>query len=166
MARSFDHEKLDVYQLELRFVAWADDLIDEVLEKGMPRTRLTCDHLDRPGLSMTLNTAEGNGKRQRHIRGRFFDDARGSTGECGACLDLLVAKKACDRERIADGKDMLVRIFEMLTKLVNRYSTDERVGEMEVEYRTQGRLDEDEGSEHMSGVGSTTTTNDDDEDES
>ena len=162
MARTFDHEKLDVYQLELHFVAWADDLIDEVLEKGLPRTRLTCDHLDRAGLSMTLNTAEGNGKRQRHIRGRFFDDARGSTGECGACLDLLVAKKACGRERTADGKDMLVRIFEMLTKLVNRYSTDERVGEPEVEYGTRGRLD-DEDSGLMSYVDSTTTTNDDNE---
>jgi four helix bundle protein len=165
VARVFDHEKLDVYQVELRFVAWADDLIDEVLARSLPRTRLTCDHLDRAGLSMTLNTAEGNGKRQRHIRGRFFDDARGSTGECGACLDLLVAKKACDRERIADGKDMLVRIFEMLTKLVNRYSTDERVGEVEVEYHVESRLGDDGDSPLMSRVDSTTTTNDDNDDE-
>jgi four helix bundle protein len=165
VARTFDHEKPDVYQLELRFVAWADDLIDEVLAKSLPRTRLTCDHLDRAGLSMTLNTAEGNGKRQRHIRGRFFDDVRGSTGECGACLDLLVAKKACDRERIADGKDMLVRIFEMLTKLVSRYSTDERVGETEVGYPARSCVDEDEDSRLMSQVGSTTTTNDDNDDE-
>ena len=164
MGRRFDHEKLDVYQLELCFVAWADELIEEVMAKKLPRTRLTCDHLDRAGLSMTLNTAEGNGKRQRHIRGRFFDDARGSTGECGACLDLLVAKKACTPERIMDGKDMLVRIFEMLTKLVNRYSTEERVGEPEAEYRVRGLCGGD-GSGLASRACSTTTTNDDNDDE-
>ncbi|HUT34977.1 MAG TPA: four helix bundle protein [Planctomycetota bacterium] len=134
MTRQFDHEKLDVYQLELKFIAWADILIGEVEAAAGRRVRHVTDHLDRASLSMLFNTAEGNGKRQRFTRGKFFDDARGSTAECAGCLDALVAKRACPVERIGEGKEMLVRIFEMLTKLVERFSTDERVGEDEMPY--------------------------------
>ena len=134
MARQFDHEKLDVYQLELKFIAWADILIEEVEAAAGRRVRHVTDHLDRGSLSMLFNTAEGNGKRQRFTRGKFFDDARGSTGGCAGCLDALVARRACAVERTAEGKEMLVRIFEMLTKLVDRFSTNDRVGEDEVPY--------------------------------
>lgn len=118
----FDHEKLDVYQLELAFVGWVTELLAEVSSE--PRTREVRDQLDRASLSALLNTAEGNGKRQRQIRAKFFDDARGSATECAACLDALVAKKACKVERILPGKEMLVRIAQMLTKLVQLYSPD------------------------------------------
>src|SRR5215510_9022452 len=94
----FDHEKLDVYQLELRFIAWVTPLIDEARKAGATRAREVCDQLDRASLSALLNTAEGNGKRQRQIRAKFFDDARGSATECAACLDALVAKKAAKEE--------------------------------------------------------------------
>ena len=154
MARQFDHEKLDVYHLELKFIAWADILMEEVETASGRRVRHVTDHLDRASLSMLFNTAEGNGKRQRYTRGKFFDDARGSTGECGGCLDALVAKRACPTERIGEGKEMLVRIFEMLTKLVDRFSTDERVGEDEVPYgeaspgsRKQGKAGFDDDDE-------------------
>ncbi|MGV3723532.1 MAG: four helix bundle protein [Actinomycetota bacterium] len=118
----FDHEKLDVYQLELAFLGWVTALLDEL--KAEPRTREVRDQLDRASLSSLLNTAEGNGKRQKQVRARFFDDARGSATECAACLDALVAKKACGVERIKPGKEMLVRIAQMLTKLVQLYSSD------------------------------------------
>jgi len=134
MTRQFDHERLDVYQLELKFIAWSDALIDEVASAASRRARHVADHLQRASLSMLFNTAEGNGKRQRLTRGKFFDDARGSTAECAACLDAFVAKGACPAERTAEGKEMLVRIFEMLTKLVDRFSTGERVGEPEAAY--------------------------------
>jgi four helix bundle protein len=48
------------------------------------------EQLDRASLSVLLNTAEGNGKRQGQ-RAKFFDDARGSAFECAACLDASVA---------------------------------------------------------------------------
>jgi four helix bundle protein len=118
----FDHGKLDVYQLELAFVGWvAELLLDVKYETGVREVR---DQLDRASLSSLLNTAEGNGKRQRQLRAKFFDDARGSATECAACLDALVAKKACDRERIRPCKEMLVRIAQMLTKMVQLYSSD------------------------------------------
>src|SRR5262245_59369261 len=94
LAMQFDHEKLDVYQLALEFISWATALMAEVKQDRGNRVTEVCDHLDRASLSVLFNTAEGNGKRRRQIRAKFFDDARGSGAECGACLDALVAKGA------------------------------------------------------------------------
>ena len=119
----FDHEKLDVYQLELRFIAWVTNLLEEVSQLAKSKTREVCDQLDRASLSALLNTAEGNGKRQRQGRAKFFDDALGSATECAACLDALVAKRATQEERILDGKKMLMRIVSMLCGLIDRFDS-------------------------------------------
>jgi four helix bundle protein len=120
-AAMFDHEKLDVYRLELQFITWVTPLLEEVSRVAGGRTREVCDQLDRASLSALLNTAEGNGKRQRQVRAKFFDDARGSATECAACLDALVAKKILPPERIGSGKDLLLKIVSMLSGLVNRF---------------------------------------------
>jgi four helix bundle protein len=120
-APMFDHEKLDVYQLELAFVAWVTELLEEVARRTSGRTAEACDQLDRASLSALLNTAEGNGKRQRQGRAKFFDDARGSATECAACLDALVAKRVASEARVREGKLMLVRIVSMLCGLVERF---------------------------------------------
>lgn len=117
----FDHEKLDVYQIALAFVAWVTPLLNEIRKTADGFHREVCDQLDRSSLSALLNTAEGNGKRQGRQRAKFFDDARGSAVECAACLDALVAKKLISPDRITDGKAMLLRVVEMLTKLVQRF---------------------------------------------
>ncbi len=62
MQRQLDHEKLDVYQLELQFVAWATDLMAELsgaLDAKSRRMTETFDHLERASLSSLFNTAEG-----------------------------------------------------------------------------------------------------------
>ena len=117
----FDHEKLDVYHLELDFIGWVTPLLEEAARHSAGKTREVCDQLDRASLSTLLNTAEGNGKRQRQVRAKFFDDARGSATECAACLDALVAKKIAPEERIISGKKMLVRIVSMLCGLIDRF---------------------------------------------
>jgi four helix bundle protein len=121
LATKFDHEKLDVYRYELEFIAWATPLLDEAGMAAKGRTREVCDQLDRASLSTLLNTAEGNGKRQRQVRAKFFDDARGLATECAACLDALVAKQIVTPERILGGKDLLLKIVSMLSGLVNRF---------------------------------------------
>jgi four helix bundle protein len=132
----FDHEKLDAYQLELRFIAWVTTLLDEVSASAKGRTREVCDQLDRASLSSLLNTAEGNGKRQRPVRAKFFDDARGSATECAACLDALVVKRVATEERILEGKKLLVRIVSMLCGLVDRFDHgDGKLHEESVEYK-------------------------------
>src|SRR5437899_11524953 len=113
----FDHEKLDVYQLELQFITWVTPLIEVAKERAAGKTREVCDQLDRASLSALLNTAEGNGKRQRQGRAKFFDDARGSSTECAACLDALVAKAVFTKEKMFEGKSMLLRIDRKSTRL-------------------------------------------------
>ena len=134
MPAMFDHEKLDVYQLELKFIAWAAPFIARMTEQKVVSVRDIIDHLNRASTSALFNTAEGNGKRQRQIRAKFFDDARASAAECAASLDAFVARRACTVEDILDGKAMLVRVYQMLTRLVQRYDANERVGEEETEY--------------------------------
>jgi four helix bundle protein len=119
----FDHEKLDVYHLELKFIGWVTPLLEEILQTASGKTREVCDQLDRASLSALLNTAEGNGKRQRPVRAKFFDDARGSATECAACLDALVAKRVATEQRIVEGKKMLLRIVSMLCGLVDRFDS-------------------------------------------
>jgi len=130
----FDHEKLEVYQLELEFVSWSTNLIAAVKQSAVHAVREPCDHLDRASLSILFNTAEGNGKRQMRTRAKYFDIARGSATECAACLDALVAKKVCMAEDIADGKKLLVRIVSMLTKLIQRFEHTQRVQEDAADY--------------------------------
>jgi len=91
----FDHEKMEVYQLELASIAWLTPLLAKVKQSAVgARTAEVMDQLDRASLSVLL-TAEGNGRRQLQTRARFFDDARGSATECAAGLDALVAKQLC-----------------------------------------------------------------------
>ena len=89
-----------------------------------------------------LNTAEGNGKRQRHLRARYFDDARGSAAESAACLDAIVAKGAMIPERIQAGKEKLVRIVQMLTRMVERFSNT--VSEREEKYNATAEDDDED----------------------
>jgi len=124
MRTCFDHENLDVYQLELRFVGWVAALLANIKQHPTDaRIAEVSDQLDRASLSSLLNTAEGNGRRQRQTRAKFFDDARGSVTECAACLDALVAKRICTKEELQEGKEMLLRIASMLTKLITLFDS-------------------------------------------
>ncbi|HEY6039610.1 MAG TPA: four helix bundle protein [Kofleriaceae bacterium] len=113
----FDHERLDVYRLTVEFIAWVGVLIDERLGKTRPSA---VKHLDEASTSIALNIAEGNGKRSAIDRARFLDIARGSALESAACLDVLAARKRLEPSELAPGKNRLIRIVSMLTKLIER----------------------------------------------
>jgi four helix bundle protein len=117
MPTQFDHERLNVYQQALRFVAWVGPIIDELPAKLAAR-----DQRDRASTSIVLNLAEGNGKRSHPERCRFFDIARGSTLECTACLDILVAREKLALETAAIGKSVLLEIVSMTAGLIARFS--------------------------------------------
>src|ERR1700736_877680 len=106
---------------------WITDFFDDVSQSSSQHRRELIEQLDRASLSILLNTAEGNGKRQGRQRAKFFDDARGSAFECAACLDASVARRFVSITRIRPGKEMLARVVAMLTRLVDRFDTDERV---------------------------------------
>lgn len=117
MRPSFDHEKLKVYQSAIAFVTWSTDLLTEVGAKAAVK-----DQLDRASTSVPLNIAEGNGKFAIRDRCRFLDFARASALECAASLDVLVAKRLIEEERICSGKQQLLEIVSMLIGLANSLS--------------------------------------------
>jgi 23S rRNA-intervening sequence protein len=53
----FDHERLEVYQESIAFIAWLPALLDGTVRIGEVK-----DQLDRASISIPLNIAEGNGK--------------------------------------------------------------------------------------------------------
>ena len=160
MRMYFDHERLDVYQLELRFVTWVTGLLATVKQRlTNARIAEVSDQIDRASLSMLLNTAEGNGRRRRQTRAKFFDDARGSVTECAACLDALVAKGICTSEEIDDGKQLLLRIASMLAKLIMRFDSSSassvsvvREAAQEEEFECEEEDEDENGTAHSNAV--------------
>lgn len=109
----FDHEKLEVYQRSIEFVAWTDTLLEEI-----PRNLSVHDQLDRASTSIPLNIAEGNGKWHPQDRCRYFDTARGSALESAAALDVLAAKKKISKEDAMEGKKQAAPMVRMLVGLI------------------------------------------------
>ena len=150
MRSYFDHEKLDVYQLELAFLTWIAPFLVRIKQVGAnARPAEIIDHLDRASLSALLNTAEGNGRRQRQTRAKFFDDARGSVTECAACLDALVAKRISAREEVDEGKQLLLRIASMLTKLVDRFDSASSSSSVREEPMEEDAFEDEERAIHL-----------------
>jgi len=109
----FDHERLDVYRVDMDFVAWSYRLCEGL--RGSQRHAR--DQLLRASQSIPLNIAEGNGKLPSADRQRFLRIALGSALECAATLDVLTACRAIDSATAAEGKPLRVRIVSMLTKM-------------------------------------------------
>jgi len=109
----FDHEKLNVYQVSLAFNEWVGEFLASVTAKAAAK-----DQLDRAATSIPLNIAEGNGKFSRRDRARFFDIARGSALESAAALDVLVARRLTIPQAIAQAKEELRQIVNMLMGLL------------------------------------------------
>jgi len=99
-----DHEQLDVYQVALEFLVFANDLIER-----LPLTRAST--------SIVLNLAEGAGKHSKPDKRRFYLTARGSATESAALLDVCLRLRLLDEAGHKAGKERLVRIVSMLIKL-------------------------------------------------
>jgi four helix bundle protein len=140
MNPQFDHERLNVYQASLKFVAWATELISTSEMKAAVK-----DQLDRASTGVPLNIAEGNGKFAIRDRCRYLDFARGSALECAACLDVLVAKRLAAPDRVNEGKQYLFEIVSMLMGLIK--SLTSRVREEAGDYlSSEEKEQEQEGN--------------------
>jgi len=109
-----DAEKLDVYRLAVEFQAF----VTPVLPMASAILR---DQLERASVSIVLNIAEGAGRRGFGEKRRFYSIARGSATECAAALDLLTARGLAKPAACSGARDQLVRIVQMLTKLIRRF---------------------------------------------
>ena len=119
MSVRFDHEKLRVYQEAIKFIIWVHDILERV-----PKSMSVHGQLDRASTSIPTNIAEGNGKFTEKDRCKYFDIARGSSLECAAALDVLVARKVLSDDEVQKGKEMLQNIVSMLVGLIKSNSPD------------------------------------------
>jgi four helix bundle protein len=112
----FDFEKLNVYQKTL-------DFIDEIFQvyKKLPREFKYSlgDNLIRAGLSIANNLAEGNGKRSKNEKNRYFGTSLDSTRECISIFNvfkrqMLITEEIYRNLRI-DGRE----ITSMIHGLIN-----------------------------------------------
>lgn len=108
-----DHERLDVYQCAIRFVAAVLKVLTH-MPKGQAQL---ADQLRRAAFSVPLNIAEGAGKVTPRDRCRFHAIARGSAMECGAVLDIVTLLDILPAAEITACKTLLVRIVSMLSKM-------------------------------------------------
>ena len=108
-----DHERLDVYQLALDFLVFANGVIE-----ALPRGRgHLADQFTRASMSIVLNLAEGAGKQSKPDKRRYYLTARGSATESAALLDACMRLKLLDEPAHRTGKEMVVRMVSMLIRL-------------------------------------------------
>ena len=135
---ALSHENLRVYKTAIEFVAWTQPLIERLPAKVSAR-----DQLERASTSIALNIAEGNAKSSDKDRVRFWQIAQGSAFECGACLDVLVARKVLLAGDVTDGKEMVESIVKMIMGLRRKFGN--WLEEEGVEYGGDGfGFDEDD----------------------
>ena len=110
------HERLDVYQKSTQFLALASTILD-----NLPKGNATlADQLKRAALSIILNIAEATGRTTKLDNKKHFAIARGSALECAAVLDACRILELADQKKVNHGKEILVAIVAMLTKLCQR----------------------------------------------
>jgi four helix bundle protein len=107
----FNHEKLEVYQASIEFIAWLDPILSRTKRKYN-----VLDHVDRASTSMALNIAEGNGKSSKKDQDRFLQYSRSSALECASCIDIMYVKRIIDQKEKYEGKEKLLKIVKMLFK--------------------------------------------------
>ena len=92
-----------------------------------------CNQSPRSGFEFDcIKYCKGNGRFTSKDRCHFFDIARGSSLECAAGLDILVANNIVKPDRIIIGKEMLISIVCMLVGLIK--SNSDRVHSPTTEY--------------------------------
>jgi four helix bundle protein len=113
-----DCERLDCYRVAVEFQTIAARLCSS------RRIGVTLrDQLDRASVSIVLCIAEGAGRRTSADKANFFTIARGSSTECAAILDLLLARGLLSPADHRRGRGLVVRIVQMLTRLIARHAS-------------------------------------------
>lgn len=133
---SLGHEKLDVYQLAINYVAWVFSCSENLT--GIHRHAR--DQWLRASQSIPLNIAEGNAKATPADRRKFFEIARGSALECAAIQDVLRISNALDQHQHESIKREIDRMSIMLSRLGGRGFTLE---ETRTDYENESDFDSD-----------------------
>ena len=74
--------------------------------------------LKRAGASVPLNIAEGAGEYASNEKIRFYRMAKRSATECAGIFDICQRLQIMEESYHSKGRELLVRIVSMLTKMV------------------------------------------------
>lgn len=117
--KTFDFEKLDVFQATLEFA----DLTDQLAERMPPGRAYLADQLRRAANSIMNNTAEGAGEFSPLEKARFYRIALRSATETAAMLVFCRRRSLFDDLTLEPANDTLHRIVSMLTKLTRNVAS-------------------------------------------
>ena len=92
-----------------------------ILEQMPPGRGYLKDQLGRAALSIVNNTAEGAGEFKPSDKARFYRMACRSATECAAILDVCRQLEIADRTLREQGRELLLRIVSMLTRLAKTH---------------------------------------------
>ncbi len=112
----FIFEKLDVYHLAVGYYT----SIREIKFSSTDHDRIIARQLLRAGLSISLNIAEGAGKKTPKDKRNYFLIARGSLYECVAIMNILKIENKVSPSNHQTSYSLAIRISKMLTALVKR----------------------------------------------
>ena len=120
MTKLFDHRRLDVYAIALRFLALAHPA-----SRALPRGNADLgDQLRRASTSIVLNIAEGAGEFAPGDKARFYRMARRSSTECAAIIDVVETLGYVEPQPADQMRDKLQQVAAMLTAMVKRLDSN------------------------------------------
>ena len=114
MVAGFLFEKLEVYQRAVTVAERMETLCDGIAKGNF----YLVDQLRRAALSISLNIAEGSGRRHPKDKKQFYLIARGPAHECVPILEVLRRRKLLEEQVYEEMKAEVNVIARMLTTLV------------------------------------------------
>jgi four helix bundle protein len=112
MRGAFDFEQMTVYQKALNFYEMVSKIKFSCTDEG----RIIARQFRRAALSITLNLAEGSGRKSYKDRRNFYVISRGSLFECTALL--LVLERSNDYINYDELYRLGVEIGKMLSTMI------------------------------------------------
>ena len=109
----FDHERLEVYRIALRFLDSAH-AVSRIMPAG---NRSLCEQLRRAATSVVLNIAEGAEEYSGPEKKRFYRMAKRSGPECAAALEICRHLADGDPAIFATARAQLGSIVRILVTL-------------------------------------------------
>ena len=109
----FDYERWDVYQVALELIV----IVKDVVEKFPRGNASVADQLQRAAISVPLNIAEGAGEHSPDEKARFYRMAKRSATECASIFDVCKRLQLIDEDLRSRGRELLLRLAAMLTKM-------------------------------------------------
>jgi len=111
----FDFENFPVYKIAFQFNSEISVFLEEIPDKNNHSIK---DQLSRASMSILLNIAEGSGRFTKPEKRSFYVNARGSTYECVACLQILKNRKLLTESKYDRYYEILNDIAKQLSALI------------------------------------------------